>query len=97
MVITDVQLGHGGVAELDRRTDEVAAAAPVTGPELVARLRADAPGLKALYMTGFTERIVLRGMDRGDEAYFLKKPFSMEGLARMLRSLLDTDLEIDRP
>ena len=97
VVITDVQLGHGGVAEPDRRAAGVAAAAPVTGSELVARLRADAPGLKALYMTGFTERIVLRGMDRGDEAYFLKKPFSMEGLARMLRSLLDADLEIDRP
>jgi signal transduction histidine kinase/ActR/RegA family two-component response regulator len=58
-----------------------------SGPELVAELRRRRP-VRALYMSGYTDRIVLRqGPGRG-EAFFLKKPFSGEGLARMLRDLL---------
>jgi hypothetical protein len=48
-------------------------------------------------MTGYTERIALRDVARGDEAWFVKKPFSLEGLARTLRAVLDAGLEIDRP
>ena len=110
VVITDVQLGGDGLARRAGAAGATGGAAgagspvgsPVgspalTGPDLVARLRAAAPSLKAVFMTGYTERIVLRGTDRRDEAYFLKKPFSMEGLARMVRGLLDADLEVDRP
>jgi len=58
------------------------------GPDLVARLRELGP-VRALYMSGYTDRIALRtGPGRGD-AFFLKKPFSGEGLLRMVRELLD--------
>ena len=60
-----------------------------SGPELVARLREGAAGLKALYMSGYTDRISLRSGSRTGEAYFVKKPFSGDGLARMVRHLLD--------
>jgi len=74
LVITDVRLGE------------------VSGPDLVARLREDAP-LPAVFMSGYTDRIALRpDFDRGasgGEAFFLKKPFSGEGLVRMVRELLD--------
>jgi nitrogen-specific signal transduction histidine kinase len=60
-----------------------------SGPDLVARLREGAAGLKALYMSGYTDRISLRSGSRTGEAYFVKKPFSGEGLARMVRELLD--------
>jgi len=58
------------------------------GTELVAELRRQR-SIRALFMSGYTERFSLRsGAQRGD-AYFLKKPFSIEGLARMARGLLD--------
>ncbi len=58
------------------------------GPDLVARLREQGP-VRALYMSGYTDRIALRtGPGRGD-AFFLKKPFSGDGLLRMVRELLD--------
>lgn len=72
VVVTDVRLGDG------------------SGPDLVARLRERGP-LAALYMSGYTDRIALRGAGRGgarDEAFFLKKPFSAEGLGRMVGELL---------
>jgi two-component system cell cycle sensor histidine kinase/response regulator CckA len=74
LAVTDVRLGE------------------LSGPELVARLRETGP-IRALYMSGYTDRIELRsglarGPGRGD-AFFLKKPFSGEGLARMVRELLD--------
>jgi len=59
-----------------------------TGPELVARLRELAP-VRALYLSGYTDRIALRGGPGRGEAFFLKKPFSADGLARMVRELLD--------
>jgi signal transduction histidine kinase/DNA-binding NarL/FixJ family response regulator len=99
-VITDVQLGGGGRLEAWERAAGAAGAAatvPLTGPELVARLRQDGAPVRAVYMTGYTERIALRSMQRGDEAWFVKKPFSLEGLARALRGVLDAGLEIERP
>lgn len=60
----------------------------VAGPELVERIRRRQP-VRALYMSGYTERIALRSGPGRGEAYFLKKPFSAEGLARMVRELLD--------
>lgn len=60
----------------------------ISGPELVERLRRRHP-VRALYMSGYTERIALRSGPGKGEAYFLKKPFSAEGLARMVRELLD--------
>lgn len=59
-----------------------------TGPELVARLRELTP-VRALYLSGYTDRIALRGGPGRGEAFFLKKPFSADGLARMVRELLD--------
>jgi two-component system cell cycle sensor histidine kinase/response regulator CckA len=78
LAVTDVRLGE------------------LSGPDLVARLREAGP-IRALYMSGYTDRIELRsglarGPGRGD-AFFLKKPFSGEGLARMVRELLGLDLE----
>jgi signal transduction histidine kinase/ActR/RegA family two-component response regulator/long-subunit fatty acid transport protein len=59
-----------------------------SGPELVERIRQRYP-VRVLYMSGYTERIALRSGPGKGEAYFLKKPFSADGLARMVRELLD--------
>jgi CheY-like chemotaxis protein len=58
------------------------------GTELVDGLRQAGP-LRALYMSGYTDRIALRRGPGKAESYFLKKPFSFDGLARMVRELLD--------
>lgn len=81
LVVTDVRLGDG------------------SGPDLVAALRGegaeDPPAgdplrpLRALYMSGYTDRISLRSGTGRDESFFVKKPFSGDGLARMVRELLD--------
>lgn len=62
----------------------------MAGPDLVARVRRKAP-VKALYMSGYTERIALRPGSAPGEAYFVKKPFSAPGMARMVRELLDAE------
>ncbi len=61
------------------------------GTELVAALRRLQP-IRALYMSGYTDRINLR---RGGnvEAYFLKKPFSAQGLLRMVEELLSRPVD----
>ena len=52
------------------------------GPELVARLRIQAPAVRVLYMSGYTEQSAARnaGIDRG--APFIEKPFTAAGFLR---------------
>lgn len=47
-----------------------------SGPELVRRMRADRPGMPALYITGYASGIAL------DDAPVLSKPFTDQALAR---------------
>jgi CheY-like chemotaxis protein len=56
------------------------------GPELAARLTAEQPGLKVVYMTGYAERAVV-----GELAPWplLQKPFNVGALADTLREVLD--------
>ncbi|GMV99998.1 MAG: hypothetical protein AMXMBFR84_11370 [Candidatus Hydrogenedentota bacterium] len=61
----------------------------LNGPELVARLNGDLPGLKVLYMSGYTEdAIVHRGVLQ-NSIDFLPKPFTSETLAHKVRDVLD--------
>jgi PAS domain S-box-containing protein len=59
------------------------------GPELLSRLKAHAPGLRVLYMSGYTEQSAayLKGID-GDLP-FVQKPFTAEELVRQVRGALD--------
>jgi two-component system cell cycle sensor histidine kinase/response regulator CckA len=57
--------------------------------ELVDRLTATRPGLKLLYISGFTGDLVgQHGLVRL-ETNFLQKPFTVDGLARKVREVLD--------
>jgi len=49
------------------------------------------PGIKALFMSGYTANVIAhRGvLDEGID--FLRKPFSLETLARKVRAILDAD------
>jgi PAS domain S-box-containing protein len=60
-----------------------------SGPELARTLIAQQPGLRVLYMSGYTDDAVLRhGLAHGHEK-LLAKPFSMESLLRCVREALD--------
>ena len=58
------------------------------GPEVVTRLTALRPGLRVLYMSGYTENaVVQRGvLEHGIE--FLEKPFTQDALAKAVARLL---------
>jgi two-component system cell cycle sensor histidine kinase/response regulator CckA len=62
----------------------------LTGPDLVARLRETVPGLKVLFMSGYSEdESIAELVERGD-AVFVRKPFTRQVLAKWLRLALDT-------
>ena len=59
------------------------------GPELLSRLQVRAPGIKVLYMSGYTEQAAAQkaGFDRG--LPFVQKPFTSAELMRQVREALD--------
>jgi PAS domain S-box-containing protein len=62
----------------------------MSGRELAERLVESRPGLKVLYMTGYTEEVIRqRGVQAG-KAALLQKPFSREALGARVRAILDS-------
>ena len=62
----------------------------LNGPELAERVTVLRPGIKVLYMSGYTDRAV-RLQDRlGGDANFIQKPFTRSSLGQKLRDLLAT-------
>ena len=59
------------------------------GRELVERLKALRPDLKTLYISGYTNDEVFRRGVQSAETSFLHKPFTSEGLMRVVREVLD--------
>ncbi|HEX2250435.1 MAG TPA: response regulator [Gemmatimonadales bacterium] len=63
----------------------------MSGDELARRLNTLRPGIPVLYMSGYPGReVVDRGLVARD-APFIEKPFTAEGLASVIRRLLDFD------
>jgi signal transduction histidine kinase/ActR/RegA family two-component response regulator len=60
----------------------------MSGPEVVERLRARKPDLRALFMSGYTDNVVVRHGILEGELEFLEKPFSAERLAAKVREVL---------
>jgi two-component system cell cycle sensor histidine kinase/response regulator CckA len=61
------------------------------GRELAAALAPHRPGMKVLYLSGYTDHVVV---DRGvvhNGSEFLQKPFTPDALARKIREILDDD------
>ena len=59
------------------------------GPDLAARLSASRPGLRVIYMSGYSEFIAAGHGGISPFAYFLQKPFGMELMGRKVREVLD--------
>jgi two-component system cell cycle sensor histidine kinase/response regulator CckA len=61
----------------------------MTGAEVVQRLQALRPGLKALFMSGYTDDEILRRGIVSSTAAFIQKPFTLADFARAAREALD--------
>ena len=62
----------------------------VSGGQLVAQLRAEKPGLKVIYMSGYPGEVATRGgLDLHEGVNFLQKPFTASKLAHAVRECLD--------
>jgi FixJ family two-component response regulator len=62
----------------------------MNGGELVARLQAMRSGIKALYVSGYTDNGIVHNGVLDSNAAFLQKPFSADGLARKVREVIDS-------
>jgi two-component system, cell cycle sensor histidine kinase and response regulator CckA len=68
----------------------------MSGPDVAQRLHQARPGLKVLFMSGFsTEVVVVHGITAGEP--LLVKPFSLESLARKVHELVDYRSPFSRP
>jgi CheY-like chemotaxis protein len=61
----------------------------MNGPELVRRLVATKPNLRALYISGYTREALNGRTGLAPGTAFLQKPFTMGSLASTVRSVLD--------
>ncbi|HQU14080.1 MAG TPA: response regulator, partial [Thermodesulfobacteriota bacterium] len=67
----------------------------MSGRELTERIRLQRPDLRILYMSGYTDDVILRQGVIEDGIPFLQKPFTPEALARKVREVLDRALQLD--
>jgi CheY-like chemotaxis protein len=63
----------------------------MNGRELAERIVASRPGIKVLFMSGYTEDAILHRHVLEFGAPFLQKPIMPEPLARKVRQVLDAD------
>jgi two-component system, cell cycle sensor histidine kinase and response regulator CckA len=61
----------------------------MSGPDLATRLRARDPGIRLLYVSGYTADQLRSQTDLGEDATLLAKPFTSDGLLRKVREVLD--------
>ncbi len=63
----------------------------LSGAELVRRVRELHPGLRALFISGYSNETIARNGVLGPETAYLQKPFTPDDLAVRVRRLLDTE------
>ncbi|MFO8184580.1 MAG: response regulator, partial [Candidatus Aegiribacteria sp.] len=62
----------------------------MNGKQLYDRLKRLEPGLRVLFVSGYTsDAVISRGIVEGG-VHFLQKPFTRDELAEVLRSILDS-------
>jgi len=59
----------------------------MSGHELAEQLLKERPGIKVIYLSGYTEEALIEGNIDGGKA-FLQKPFTLQTLSRKVREVL---------
>ena len=74
---------------VDLLLTDVVLSGDISGPALAEATQEDKAKLKVLYMTGYTQNVIVHDgrLDPGVE--LLAKPFNVEDLGRKLRAILD--------
>lgn len=84
----EIALEHGSSIHL-LLTDVVMP--EVSGKELADRLTAKYPQMVVLYMSGYTDEVVLTKGVRKGTMHFIAKPFTPASLAQKVREVLDAE------
>ena len=66
----------------------------MTGDELARRIRVSSPGIKVLYLTGFSDRLFKEKVTLWADEAFLDKPCSVKGLMQAVSLLLFGHFEL---
>jgi CheY-like chemotaxis protein len=61
----------------------------MSGRDLAERLSVERPGIRVLFISGFTDDTMVRRGVRDSKVAFLQKPFTLETLAQKVREVLD--------
>ena len=64
----------------------------MNGRDLAERLLSNQPGMRCLYMSGYTANIISKKGELDDGVFFIQKPFTQKELAAKIREVLDGGL-----
>lgn len=67
-----------------------------SGPELVRELREIRPGIKVVFMSGYTDSAILQHGSQTESSGFIMKPFGPEALAAKVREVLGPETRATR-
>jgi FixJ family two-component response regulator len=63
----------------------------LSGPEVAKRLKKERPGLKVLFISGYSSEAITRSGPLPGNVPFLQKPFTPAAILRIVREILDRD------
>lgn len=63
----------------------------MSGRELAEELMRSYPRLRVIFLSGYTADMVLRHGIEEDRVTFLQKPYTADGLSRLVRTVLDAE------
>lgn len=61
----------------------------MNGKQLEEQIRKEAPGIKTLFMSGYTANVIAERGVIDEGVHFIHKPFTINGLAKKVRAVLD--------
>jgi len=76
-------------AKIDLVLTDIIMPQGVSGRELAQKLRAERPGLKVVFVSGYSPDTMELGAELNEQTLFMQKPYLPEQLLRSVRQVLD--------